>query len=67
MIMKLKIYATGKTLGKICLKAIRDFFQYVVCDQRWDRGTQFFGWVDVQHKEKLQTFGLAGRPPNSLP
>ena len=35
------MHATGKMLGKICLKAIRDFsfFQYVVCDQDRDVGT----------------------------
>lgn len=35
MIMKLKICTSGKSVGKICLKAIRDtFFQYMVCSQR---------------------------------
>ena len=33
---------------KICLKSIRDFFQYVVCDQGRDREIQFFGGGDIQ-------------------
>ena len=39
MIVLLKIYAAGKIIGKISLKAIRNtfFFQYVVCDQRREK------------------------------
>ena len=37
MIMKLKIYTTGKMFGKICLKPVGDiFFQYVICNQERD-------------------------------
>ena len=44
----------------------------MVCDQGRDRGDSFFfggvgGWVggggDIQKKGKVQTFGLAVRPP----
>ena len=31
--MKLKMCTTGKTFCKIRLKAVRDVFQYVVCNQ----------------------------------
>ena len=48
MIMDLKIHATRKITDKICLKSIRDFFQYVVCDQGRDREIQFFGGGDIQ-------------------
>ena len=34
--MKLKISTTGKILGKICVKAIRDFLQYMICNQERD-------------------------------
>ena len=43
------------------------FYQYVVCDQGRDRGTQFFGGGDIQQRGKVQTFGLAGRPPPPSP
>ena len=34
IIMKLKMCTTGKTFGKICLKAPRDaFFQCVICNE----------------------------------
>ena len=57
------MHVAGKILGNICLKAIIDTFfsQYVVCDQRRDRGNQFFGWGDIWQKGKVQTFGIAGR------
>ena len=39
----------------------------MVCDQRRDRGIQFFGGGDIQQKEKVQAFGFAGRTPPPLP
>ena len=37
-----------------------------VCDQRRDRGTQFFGGVDITQKGEVHTFGFAERPSNSF-
>ena len=68
MIVQLKMHTTGKSVSKICLRAIRDtyfFLQHVVCDQGRDRGTQIFGEGNIQQKGKVQIFGLAGRPPLS--
>ena len=62
MIALLKIYATGKTFGKIGLKAIRDTFFSNMWYKGKDRETQLFGGDDIQQKGKVQTFSLPGRP-----
>ena len=40
------MYNASKMFSKICLKAIEGileaYFQYVICDQGTDEGTQFF-------------------------
>ena len=64
------MHAAGKMFGKISLKAIRDTFFLI--RGLWSgegQGWQFFfgGWGgegDIQKKGKVQTFGLAVRPPN---
>ena len=45
------------------------FFQYVVSDQRRDKGTRFFGRDCIQQNVEIQTFWLAAGPPhpNSIP
>ena len=62
------MHATGKMLGKNCLKTIRDTFssQYVVCIEEKGGRTRFFGGGNIQQKGKVKTFGYAGRPPSSL-
>ena len=69
--MKLKMCTTGKTFGKICLKAIRDtFFQHVVCNQRRDggeawkkvEGLHFLVESDIQQKGEVQHFGHEWEP-----
>ena len=57
MIVSLKMQATDKIFGKICLKAIRDNF-FLICGL-WsgeEQGTQFFGGSDIQQKRKVQNF-----------
>ena len=69
MIVLLKIYATDKFFGKICLKTIRDIF----FSDMWSAISGGTGWLkvlvggDVQQKGKVQTFGLAGKPPSQFP
>ena len=67
MIVQLKIYATGKVFGKMCLKAIRDTF-FPICGSviRRETGPNFW-WGYIQQKGKVKTFGLARKALNSLP
>ena len=73
IIVLLKVYSTDKIFGKICLKTIRDIFFPNMCSAISGRtgGLKVFVGDDIQQKGKLQTCGLAGRPPypssNSLP
>ena len=62
IIVLLKIYATGKIFGNICRKAIKDtFFSNIwLAIKVWTEGTQLFGGVDIQQKEKVKIFGLQG-------
>ena len=58
------MHAAVKSYGKICLKAIGDTF-FLICGL-WSgegQGTYFLGGDNIQQKGKVQTFGLAGRPP----
>ena len=62
------MYAAGKSLGKSCLKAIRDTF---FCNM-WSvirRGPErlIFLVGDIKQEKKVQTFGFAGRPPPPPP
>ena len=69
MIMLLKICATDKMFGKICLKIIRNTF----FSNMWSaisggtRGLKVLVRGDIQQKEKLQTYGFSGRHPNQFP
>ena len=65
MIVLLKIYAAGKTYGKICLKAITDklFFQNVVCDQGRERKLG----VISNRKGKFKPLILQGDPRPQFP
>ena len=68
MIVLLKMHVPGKMFDRICLKAVRDTFFFPIYGV-WsgDRGTQFFGGGDIQHKGKTQTFWLVGEPPKFPP
>ena len=67
VIVLLKICATEKIFGKICLKVIRDTF----FSNMWSAISGVTGRLkvlvegDIQQKGKLQTYGLAGRPPHT--
>ena len=57
------MYTTGKIFGRICLKAIRDyFFQYVVCDQ----GLNFLVMVISNRRGKFKLLGLQGDLPTNF-
>ena len=54
----------AKILVKFVWKLLKiPFFQYVVCDQGRDKGTQFFGVGCIQQKGVVQKFWLAGELP----
>ena len=69
MIVLLKIYAIGKSFGKICLKAIRDTF----LSNMWSairggtRGFSFLMGVISNRRVKFKILVLKGEPPNFLP
>ena len=69
MIVLLKICTTDKIFGKISLKTIRDTF----FSNMWSAisggtgGLKVLVGGDIQQKGKLQTCGLAGRPPTRFP
>ena len=65
MIVLLKIYATDKIFGKSCLKTFRDtvFFQYVVCNQRRDRGLKVLVGVISNRRGKFRLMDFQGYPP----
>ena len=65
MTMLLKMHASGKIFGKICLKAIRDTFsQYVICDQG---DSIFLVGVISNRRGKFKLFGFQGDPPKFPP
>ena len=69
MIVLLKICATDKIFGKICLKIIRNTF----FSNMWSaisggtRGLKVLVRGDIQQKEKLQTYRFVGRHPTQFP
>ena len=59
--MKLEVSTTGKILGKICLKAIKDnFMQYMIWNLKWD------GWGKKKKKED-SIFLVGGSEPLPVP
>ena len=63
MIVLLKICATDKIIGKICLKIIRDTFFSSMWSaisedggEGWEVVGGWGGWSDIQQKGKLQTY-----------
>ena len=67
MIVWLKINVAGKMFGKICLTAIRDFFQYVICNQGRDRGNRFFFWRWYPTEVKSSFFWACRETPSPIP
>ena len=67
MIVLLKICATEKVFGKICLKIIKDTFFPNMCSviSRGTGGPKVLVGGDIQQKGKLQTYELAGRPSHT--
>ena len=67
IIVLLKICATEKIFGKICLKIIRGTF----FSNMWSAvsggtgGLKVLVGGDIQQKGKLQTYGIAGNKQNS--
>lgn len=66
MFLKLKMRATGKIFGRICLRAISNIFlkKYMVSDLARNASIFLVGeGRGIELKEKVQTFGLAGKAP----
>ena len=64
MIVQLKMHATDKILGKICLRAIRDTFFPICCLWSGERqGDSVFWWGVISNgRGKFKLLGLQGDP-----
>ena len=73
--MLLKIHATGRIFGKICLKDVKDTFFPLCClwtgegwGETWrKRGGSVFWWEATSNRSGVQNFGHEGKTPLQVP